>query len=230
MSSKSVPHEAPVARAYGGVGAEERRAQRRQRFIEAGIEVFGTLGLRQSTIRDLCSTARLTDRYFYESFRRVEDVFEATYCELTDQLVTRLSGAMHAVPLKIDALAEAGLRTFFQFIRDDPRRARILLIDSLGLYFSAPSTSAIRVDAYVDVLDGLYRALYPEAAQLDLDVTFLAKSLIGMTTHSGAVWSQNGFDKSVDEVVRYNLFVWQGLDRWIREQIEAHRQPSRLAR
>ncbi|RZI81903.1 MAG: TetR/AcrR family transcriptional regulator [Rubrivivax sp.] len=207
-------------RAYGGVGASERRLQRRQRFIEAGVEVFGTRGLGQSTMRDLCGEARLTDRYFYESFRRVEDVFEAVLADLTTQLVERLGSAMFAVPLRMDSVAEAGLRAFFGFMQEDPRRARIVLIDALSLRFSpARDRSVDPIESYVELLRALYNALYPQAAGLGIDVGLLAKTLIGMTIHSGAVWAHDGFDKSIDDMVMYNLFAWHGLDTWIKRLI-----------
>lgn len=207
------------ARSYGGLAAEERREQRRQRFIEAGIQVFGTRGLPNSTMRDLCAEARLTDRYFYESFRRVEDVFDLVYAELSSRLIARLGAAMISAPLQMDAVAEAGLRAFFGFVQEDQRRARILLVDSMGVFFSMPQGSELPIGDYVDLLRQLHLALYPQAEGLDLDVDFVVKSLLGMTINSAAVWAHDGFDKSLDEVVRHNLFAWRGLDGWIRELI-----------
>lgn len=225
-TTNSARPEITGARVYGGVAAEDRRTQRRQRFVEAGIEVFGTRGLSRSTIRDLCAEAKLTDRYFYESFRSVEDVFEAAYLELTEHLVQRLIGAMSRVPMRMETLAEAGLRSFFSFLHEDPRRARILLIDSLGLYFSAPRNNNVRIDAYVGMLVQLYGTLYPKASGLDVNIGYVAKCLIGMTLHGGAVWAQDGFDKSVDEVVRHHLFAWRGFDAWVRQALP---QPEEAA-
>lgn len=218
MTGKSNLTEMPAARPYGGVSAEARRQQRRERLIEAGIEVLGTRGLAQSTIRDICTEARLTDRYFYESFRSVQEVFEAVYVELSTQLVDRLAAAMMPMPRNMQAMAEAGLRAFFSFVREDPRRARILLIDAMGLYFSAPEDTTIRMDSYVGLLKGLYETLYPQVAQAadTFDIVFVAKNLVGMTSHAGAIWSQDGFDKSIEEMVRHCLFAWLGLDAWLK--------------
>lgn len=187
------------------------------------MEVFGTRGLSQSTMRDLCAEARLTDRYFYESFRRVEDVFEAVYAELTARLVDKLSAAMFQAPLQMAAVADAGLRAFFSFVREDPRRARIMLIDAQALRFSKPRNVEIAVDGYISLLSALYRALYPAAADLDVDVEFLANNLLGMTTQSAAAWSRAGFDKSLDSMVEHNLFAWRGLDAWVNEMIATPR-------
>ena len=51
-----------TGRAYGGLAPEDRAAARRARFIEAGIELFGTQGFRAATVRGVCAAAGLTDR------------------------------------------------------------------------------------------------------------------------------------------------------------------------
>ena len=73
-SAKSVSQ---AARPYGGLAMEERVAARRARFIEAGVELFGTQGFRGATVRGVCAAAGLTDRYFYESFPTLEALLAA---------------------------------------------------------------------------------------------------------------------------------------------------------
>ena len=82
-SAKTVP--AP-ARSYGGLAMEERVAARRARFVEAGVELFGTQGFRGATVRGICAAAGLTDRYFYESFASLESLLAAVYGSLTERL------------------------------------------------------------------------------------------------------------------------------------------------
>jgi len=216
----SVEPEMPAARTYGGVSSEERRQERRERLIEAGLEVFGTRGLGQSTMRDICTKARLTDRYFYESFANVQEAFEAVYTHLRGKLLVRLRIAMSAVTPNQIAVAEAGLRAFFEFVKEDPRCARIMLIDVLGLRYSnlgqpeAPEL-VYAVRPYVNMFGDFLRAMYPRITELDVDGDLVIKMLIGMTVQSAAAWAEQGFDKSVDDIVRHNLFAWRGLDAWI---------------
>ncbi len=65
-------------RRYRGVSEEVRRTERRQRFIEAGLEVFAERGYHSSTVRSICANAGLTERYFYESFSNSEDLLTAS--------------------------------------------------------------------------------------------------------------------------------------------------------
>lgn len=245
MPRKPVPPAAPPAtptppsagtRVYGGVDADERRQQRLQRFMEAGVELFGTRGLAHTTMRDLCSHARLTDRYFYESFKRVEDVFDAVYADLNHRLVEQLQQAMSGMQPQMDTMAEAGLRAFFAFMREDPRRVRIMLLDVLATRQEAEPARDHPSDAYVQLLAGLYQAMYPQARDIQVDIDFVINALIGMTIHSAVVWARAGFDKSIDEVVRHNLFAWYGVDTWVRRELEqagrrqAPAQPRETAR
>lgn len=213
--------EVTSARAYGGLTSEQRRQIRRDRLVEAGLEVFGRRGLSQSTMRDICTHARLSDRYFYESFGSVQDVFEAVYVNLRNALLTRLSEAMSQTTSSEVDVAAAGLTAFFGFVREDPRRARIMLIDVLGLRYSHlgesdPGNGVYQVAPYVSMFGDFFRALYPGVDELGIDVELVHQTMIGMTVQSAAAWADKGFDKSIDNIVRHNLFAWEGLDRWIK--------------
>src|ERR1700760_3307724 len=82
---------AASARPYGGLAMAERVAARRARFVEAGVELFGTQGFRGATVRGVCAAAGLTDRYFYESFATLEALLAAVYHSLKDEFATRLT-------------------------------------------------------------------------------------------------------------------------------------------
>ena len=66
-------------RRYRGVSEEVRRTERRQRFIEAGLDVFGGRGYHSSTVRSIRASARPTARYFYGAFENSEGLLSAAY-------------------------------------------------------------------------------------------------------------------------------------------------------
>ena len=90
------PHPAE-SRPYGGVSSEERRARRRVQLLEAGLELFGTRGYSDSSIREVCLAASLNRRYFYESFRTREDLLRAVYDEIVAEMARRIFGAVRDV-------------------------------------------------------------------------------------------------------------------------------------
>jgi hypothetical protein len=161
-------------------------------------------------------------------------VFEAVYVSLRTGLLERLHAAMsRSAPHQL-SVAEAGLRAFFTFVQEDPRRARIMLIDVLGLRYShlgegGTGHGAYRVQPYVSMFGDFFRAMYPGVDDLDIDVELIHQTLIGMTVQSAAAWADKGFDKSVDDILRHNLFAWEGLDLWVKRMMAEH-EAGQLAR
>lgn len=121
-------------RRYGGVSAEDRRRERRERLLEAGLELLGTRGYAQTTVSDVLERAGLTSRYFYEHFENREALLRAVY----DEVVRRGYGASAIAiqrhdgdPLAVSIPAQ--LEAFYEVVVDDPRMARVLFIEAVGV-------------------------------------------------------------------------------------------------
>ena len=89
-SAAAQPGVAPEHRPAQGDSDEQRIAERRARLLEAGLQEFGTRGVLQTGVKDICRRAALTDRYFYESFRDSGDLFGAVFDQVSRELVTEL--------------------------------------------------------------------------------------------------------------------------------------------
>jgi len=113
---------------WGGRTAEERRAERRQRLIEAATEIWSESGWAAVTMRGVCSRASLNDRYFYEDFADRDAVLVAVWDSVRDELVTMvrtlLAENTERRPLEI---LHKGISMVVERISDDPGRAQILL-------------------------------------------------------------------------------------------------------
>lgn len=121
-------------RRYGGVSAEDRRRERRERLLQAGLDLLGTRGYAQTTVSDVLERAGLTSRYFYEHFENREALLKAVY----DEVVARGYGASARAlqrhdgdPLTVSIPAQ--LEAFYDVVVDDPRLARILFIEAVGV-------------------------------------------------------------------------------------------------
>lgn len=202
-------------RSYGGITAEERQRQRRERFIEAGLEVFGRKGVAGATVRELCKQAGFTDRYYYDLFADIETLFAATFESVTAQLVTELYGALFPPEPKLIDAARRGLGAFYAFLQNDPRRARILLIEAQVFYYSGRLHSTITDDPYMSILVPALASRYPGIEKSDLDSTYTLKTLLGIIISNAAVWYFDGMKKSIEDVINNQLFVWNGLDAWL---------------
>ena len=194
---------------------EERVATRRARFIEAGVELFGTQGFRGATVRGVCAAAGLTDRYFYESFPTLEALLAAVYHSLKDAFATRLTqesftsedwrGDLAAIERQVTAAYEL----WFDTVRD-PRVARILLVEILGV---SPEMDALyeesaRAMAALTIapLSATHPALKLSKARREL----LGRALVGAALQVAKMWMTGGYKLPRRDVVRTCVLVAMG--------------------
>src|SRR3954453_20418047 len=110
------------SRGYGGVSAEDRIAGRRERLLDAGLELFGTRGYGATGVKDICREAGLTDRYFYESFGGSGELFVAVFDRVVEDLFASVADAVvEAGPDPQDQLRSA-IGTFVALLAADPRK------------------------------------------------------------------------------------------------------------
>jgi AcrR family transcriptional regulator len=119
-------------RRYGGRTADERRAERRLRLLDAGHELFGTNGYAASTIEGVCAEASLNARYFYEQFRHREELLRAVYNRQAWLVLDQVRAALEAEEEPRRRL-EVGLRTFIDTMLVDERGTRIVYLEAIGV-------------------------------------------------------------------------------------------------
>src|ERR1700733_12132177 len=87
---------------WRGQSPAQRSAVRCQQLLAAGLEVFGTCGWQQSTVRGICAAAGLSERYFYESFTSRDELLPAVYDDLNEREFAMFS---HAAGHRLDGIA-----------------------------------------------------------------------------------------------------------------------------
>jgi AcrR family transcriptional regulator len=118
---------------YGGRTAEERRAERREKLLDAGLELFGTQGYANTSIEALCAATRLNPRYFYESFKTREELLRAVYDRHMARLAATVEQAVRDAPPEPRALVQTGLAAFVETQLADRRAARITYLEIVGV-------------------------------------------------------------------------------------------------
>ncbi|HET8871761.1 MAG TPA: TetR/AcrR family transcriptional regulator [Aquabacterium sp.] len=198
-------------RRYGGVLPEERQRQRRIKLIEGATEVFGTKGFHASTVREVCVAAHLTERYFYESFKTLSELFIAVYVEMRQELMNRTLKVFDGEEQRPVALVESSLRVFLEFIREDPRRGQVMLVDALGINNEVTRISGSTARDYgALVRNRLLGMISPEAAE-QIDLGLLSDGMVGLNILLAARWMQDGFKTPLDKVLRTNTLPYLGL-------------------
>lgn len=124
---------AEVVRHYGGISADERRADRRRKLLAAAREMWGTHGLAEVTVRGVCVEAGLTPRYFYEQFENRDALLLAVDAEVRDELIGVLVPASEAEAGGLDRRLRAALVAFLEMVSNDPHAHRIITSDPSGV-------------------------------------------------------------------------------------------------
>lgn len=127
------PQEMPAGRIYSGLQPSERTLERRGRLVDAGIQVFGTMGYAAAKVKVLCQQAGLSERYFYESFESREALLVEVYDALASQLMCRVVTALQSPSADLEQSVRAGMAAVVNFMLDDPRHARIILVEIVGI-------------------------------------------------------------------------------------------------
>ncbi|WIX98549.1 TetR/AcrR family transcriptional regulator [Amycolatopsis mongoliensis] len=125
-------------RPYRGVSARERAAGRRTRLLEAGLELLGTAGGERTTMTAVCARAKLTERYFYESFRNREDLLIAVVDHVAGELRHTVLTALEEADGDAGTKGRAAIAAFVHRIDEDPRLGRAGLVESAAVAVLRP--------------------------------------------------------------------------------------------
>lgn len=107
-----------------GLDAGQRQAQRRQQLLDAALDLIACRGYANTSIEQICQTAFVGTKGFYELF----DSKEACYLALLDETIGRVGdrmvAALRAAPHDEDEVIRALASAFAHAVADDPRVAR----------------------------------------------------------------------------------------------------------
>jgi len=195
-------------RSYGGQTAESRRTQRRGRLLEAAIEAIAGNDWRTVTVERLCADAGLNKRYFYESFRSLEEVATATVDMIADEVrIATMAAIASSPPERLDVQAKAAVEALVRTLVDDPRRGRILL--------GGVASSPVLHDHRGAVIRGLTEVLVAHARtvhDVELESDPLAKVtpafIVGGTADAILAFLDGRADVSLDDLVDGLAMLW----------------------
>ncbi|GHF50997.1 AcrR family transcriptional regulator [Amycolatopsis bartoniae] len=151
-----------MTRTWAGTTLADRQAARRDRLLAAALDLLGTDGSAAVSVRAVCRRAKLTERYFYESFADREQLVVALYEQVAAELRQALVDAVPDNRADPVARAEAAVHAFFELAVDDPRKGRVLLLAPV----SDPALSARGV-ALLPAFAALVREQLPERMAAD---------------------------------------------------------------
>jgi AcrR family transcriptional regulator len=170
--------------------------------MEAGLELFGTLGYAHTSVRAVSAAASLNSRYFYESFSSREDLLYCIYQQIMGDIFTRASEAV-ARENTIEAQARAGLRAAWTAVTEDRRKARLVALEVVGVSDRLERLRRETRQALAQLTASNALALAGSGIRLRLDPVLTARFLMGGVVEVLLEWINGDLDASVDEVVEH---------------------------
>jgi AcrR family transcriptional regulator len=193
------------------MSASDRVAARRDRLLDAALELYGTRGFAATGVKDICREAGLTDRYFYESFRDAADLFAATYDRSTDALLASVAEAVAAAPPAPEPQVRAAIGTFARTLADDRRTARVLFVETAAAGPEVEEHVRANLRRFAELVAATARPhVSSGASPRRLDIGAL--SLVGAIQRVVIEWQDGDLDASIDEIIDYlvRLFLVAG--------------------
>lgn len=189
-----------MPRVYGGLAASERSASRRRQLLDAGLDLLGTDGWKATTVRAVCARAKLTPRYFYESFADLDALLVALFDAIADEVAQNVLAAVSPPPGDARSTARAAIAAGVHVLTDDPRKGRVLFAEAIGSEaLAARRRTTLRGFAALVAAQG--RAFYGISAPTGQHVDPASVMLVGGLAEAFAAWLDGDIRASREQLI-----------------------------
>lgn len=177
-------------RTIRGLDAEQRRAHRREQLLTAAFELIARDGYANTSIEQICQTAYVGNKAFYEVFDSKEDCYLALLAQIAAQIEEKAVEALADAPDDPDETVHRLLSAFAHALVDDPRVAVVAFGECAGI---SPRVERLRRENRrwtASFLENLWRQReFPCLSDTgSVDYHALAVSTVGGLFESVADW------------------------------------------
>ncbi|MGH3726877.1 MAG: TetR/AcrR family transcriptional regulator [Mycobacterium sp.] len=185
-----------TSRVYGGIEAPDRQAERRNRLLDAGLDLLTSGPAPKLTVRGVCKHAGVVARYFYENFTDLDQLSAEVFDGIIGQVATTTQRAVDSAPLR--EKTAAGIANIVHTIAADPRIGTLLF--SIN---PANSVIAQRRNTSWEVFAALSGQHLNKTYQLTNDEPMRAAAYfaVGGVGQTVAAWVSGQLKLSADELV-----------------------------
>ncbi len=188
-------------RRYRGQSPDERRAERRRRLLDAALELFGTIGYGASSIEMVCATAGVTARHFYEHFEGREALMIALFDEENAQVIEAVISSAVAADPDLDSRIDAGVAAFMHGMLDDPRRARVLCLECVGVSPEVEQRRRAGLHTYANFVSAQAGRLTGDGSAPPSSFDLLSLALVGGTNELIVEWLSGDLHPSISVLI-----------------------------
>lgn len=188
-----------LVRPWRGMTPDERQQARRRRLLDAALEEFATTGFRAATVGAICARAHLTNRYFYEHFADREAALRALYDELLDRALTAMTTALDTRQDFEDQVM-AALGAYLDYVMADPRRVRIISVESVGVSPAMEERRRTARHTIADLVDAAYARGAARGRLVERPFRKQALALVGAANELVVDWVLGDRTQDADRV------------------------------
>ncbi|MEU3769523.1 TetR/AcrR family transcriptional regulator [Amycolatopsis keratiniphila] len=172
-----------MARTYGGVAPEQRRAERRERLLLAALDLFTSTGYQHAKITELCTRAGVSTRNFYEEFESKEKVLLTLHERINALALEHVTGTLERLE-DADAVTRIGtlLDVFVSTVTSDPRMPRLNYVEAVGVSAALEAQHQEWVDRWAAFIEAEARHAAAHGVAPDRDYHLTAIALVGAAT------------------------------------------------
>lgn len=186
---------------YAGRSVDQRRAERRQRLIEAALAMIGEDGIGAVKVRAVSARAGLNDRYFYESFSDCDELVLAAFEDFAGAGVAAVTAAIGDAPTELRARVRRTIDAALTYVDGQPRNRRLLL--------ESQATEALR-NRRGQVIASLAKLMIAQGAEFigDYVATDRNSELAALTVVSGTIdvvtmWLRGALDIDREQLIEF---------------------------
>ncbi|MFC4126344.1 TetR/AcrR family transcriptional regulator [Nocardia rhizosphaerae] len=194
------------ARRIQGLDAEQRRARRREQILAAAFELIAAEGYVNTAIEQICQTAFVGNKAFYELFDSKEDCYLALLQQLSERAQAEVAAALAGAGEDRDEVVSTVLAAFAHALVDDPRVAKVTFGEASGISARVEQQRRTNRRWAAQFLETLWRdyGFVPSGGTV-VDLHALAVATIGGLFDTVADWlhrTDAGTTGEIDTLVR----------------------------
>ncbi|MGW6442002.1 TetR/AcrR family transcriptional regulator [Lentzea sp. NPDC055074] len=190
-----------MARAYGGISPEQRRAERRAKLLQAGLQLFTTTGFATTKITEVCTEAGVSTRNFYEEFASKEALLRDLHDLINATAFARVRAALDELETEdLTVRVTTLLDVFVSSVTADPRAPRLNYVEAVGVNAEIEQQHVRWVSTWAEFIESeaLRAAKAGVAPQRSYRLTAIA--LVGAITGLLREWQAHRPPLAVDEI------------------------------
>ncbi|MBB5911526.1 AcrR family transcriptional regulator [Nocardia transvalensis] len=184
------------SRRWRGREPADRTATRRRQLLDAGFELMGTVGVAGMSMRAVCRTAGLTERYFYESFANLDALQLAVLDDVVLGARDRLLESLSTAPTEPDRVFAYMVARFTDYMDEDPRRGRIMFVESQATTVLGERGNELVVEFTAPIAMVLAQAEENRNPADDTDIRLNAHAIFGTLAFLYRPWLDGALDIS----------------------------------